>query len=60
MPTFKYKTTVKGQTQKGEIEADNEQAAIAKLKSKSIAVDSVKKKSESAFLGPKVQKITDG
>ena len=59
MPTFKYKTTVRGKVQKGEIDADNEKAAIAKLKSRSIKVDSVKKKSESAFLGPKVQKITE-
>ncbi|MGV7220494.1 MAG: type II secretion system F family protein [Nitrospinales bacterium] len=59
MPTFKYKTTVKGKVQKGEIEAENEKAAIAKLKSKSIAVDSVSKKSESALFGPKVQKITE-
>ena len=59
MPTFKYKTTVRGKVQKGEIEAENEKAAIAKLKSKSIAVDSVSQKSESAFFGPKVQKITE-
>jgi len=59
MPTFKYKTTVRGKVQKGEIEAENEKAAIAKLRSKSIEVDSVKKKSASAFLGPKVQKITE-
>ena len=28
MPTFKYKTTVKGKVQKGEIEAENEKAAL--------------------------------
>ena len=53
MPTFKYKTTVKGEVQKGEIEAENEQAAIAKLKQRNTAVTSVKKKAESAFLSNK-------
>jgi len=53
MPTFKYKTTIKGQVQKGEIDAENEQAAIAKLKQRNIAVTSVKKKIESAFLSNK-------
>ena len=50
MPTYKYKTTIKGQVQTGEIEAENEQGAIAKLKQKNINVTSVKKKFESAFL----------
>ena len=59
MPTFKYKTTINGKVQAGEIEAENEQGAIAKLKQKNITVDSVKKKSESGFLGPKKQKITE-
>lgn len=53
MPTFKYKTTIKGQVQKGEIDAENEQAAIAKLKQRNIAVTSVKKKFENAFLSNK-------
>jgi type IV pilus assembly protein PilC len=59
MATFKYKTTIHGKVQGGEIEAEDEQSAIAKLKAKNITVDSVKKKSESAFLGPKKQKITE-
>ena len=59
MPTYKYKTTINGKVQAGEIEAENEQGALAKLKQKNIKVDSVRKKSESAFLGPKKQKITE-
>ncbi len=59
MPTYKYKTTIRGKVQAGEIEAEDEQGAIAKLKAKNITVDSVKKKSESSFLGPKKQKITE-
>ena len=59
MPTFKYKTTVQGKVQKGEIEADNESAALARLKAKNIAVDSVKKVAEGGLLGPKIQKITE-
>ena len=59
MPTFKYKTTINGKVQSGEVEAENEQGALAKLKQRNISVDSVKKKSESAFFGPKKQKITE-
>ena len=59
MATFKYKTTIKGKVQVGEIEADDEHAALSKLKAKKINVDSVKKKSESALFAPKVQKITE-
>ncbi len=59
MPTYKYKTTINGKVQAGEIEAENEQGALAKLKQKNIKVDSVRKKSESAFLGPKKRKITE-
>lgn len=59
MATFKYKTTIKGKVQVGEIEADDENAALSKLKAKKINVDSVKKKSESSFFGPKLQKITE-
>lgn len=59
MATFTYKTTIKGKVQQGEVEADDEQAAISKLKAKKINVDSVKKKSEGGFLGPKKQKITE-
>ena len=53
MPTYKYKTTIQGKVQSGEIEADNEQGAIAKLKQKNISVNRVKKKSENAFLSNK-------
>ncbi|MCZ6541064.1 MAG: type II secretion system F family protein [Nitrospinae bacterium] len=59
MPTYKYKTTIHGKVQAGEIEAENEQGALGKLKQKNIKVDSVRKKSESAFLGPKKRKITE-
>ena len=53
MPTFKYKTTVNGKVQSGEIEAEDEQGALSKLKQKNIAVTKVKKKFESAFLSNK-------
>jgi type IV pilus assembly protein PilC len=53
MPIYKYKTTVHGKVQKGEIEAENEQGALSKLKQKNIKVTRVKKKFESAFLSNK-------
>jgi len=53
MPTYKYKTTIRGKVQSGEIEADDEQGAISKLKQKKIKVASVKKKFESDFLSTK-------
>ena len=53
MPTYKYKTTIRGKVQTGEIEAENEQGAISKLKQKNISVTSVKKKFESEFLSNK-------
>ncbi len=53
MPTYKYKTTIKGKVQSGEIEAEDEQGALAKLKSRNIAVTRVKKKFESDFLSNK-------
>jgi type IV pilus assembly protein PilC len=53
MPIYKYKTTVKGKVQKGEIEADNKQGALSKLKQKNIRVTGVKKKFESDFLSNK-------
>ncbi|MCF8721938.1 type II secretion system F family protein [Nitrospina gracilis] len=64
MPTFTYKTTVKGKTQTGEIEAENEQGARVKLKQKNIRVDSLKPKSSFFSLGvggggKKKQKITE-
>ena len=53
MPIYKYKTTVKGKVQSGEIEAEDEQGALSKLKQKNIKVTGVKKKFESAFLSNK-------
>lgn len=53
MPTYKYKTTINGKTTSGEIEAEDEQGALSKLKQKSIKVTSVKKKSESTFFSNK-------
>ena len=53
MPIYKYKTTVNGKVQSGEIEAENEQGALSKLKQKNIKVTRVKKKFESAFLSNK-------
>jgi len=53
MPIYKYKTTVDGKVQSGEIEAENEQGALSKLKQKNIKVTRVKKKFESAFLSNK-------
>ena len=53
MPTYKYKTTIQGKVQSGEIEAESEQGALAKLKQRNINVTKVKKKSESAFLNNK-------
>ncbi len=44
MPVFTYKTTVKGRTTTGEVEAEDQQGALAKLKQKNITVDSIKKK----------------
>jgi type IV pilus assembly protein PilC len=53
MPTYKYKTTINGKLQKGEIEAESEQGALSKLKQKNIKVTGVKKKFESDFLSNK-------
>lgn len=59
MPTFTYKSRVRGKMQSGEVEAEDEKSAISKLKSQNIRVTAVKKKSgESALFGPKVHKIT--
>ncbi len=60
MATFTYKAKVKGKVQSGEVEAENEKAAVAKLKQQNIRATSVKKKSgESSFLTTKkVHKIT--
>jgi len=53
MPIYKYKTTVNGKVQKGEVEADNEQGALSKLKQRNIRVTGVKKKFQSDFLSNK-------
>jgi len=53
MPIYKYKTTIQGKVQNGEIEAESEQGAISKLKQKNIKVTKVKKKFESDFLSNK-------
>jgi type IV pilus assembly protein PilC len=53
MPIYKYKTTVNGKVQNGEIEAENEQGALSKLKQRNISVTRVKKKFESDFLSNK-------
>lgn len=60
MPTFIYKTTIKGKPAEGEVEADSEKAALALLRQKNIRVAKVKKKSAPiALFGPKKQKVTD-
>ena len=53
MPTYKYKTTINGKVQSGEVEAEDEQGALSKLKQKNIKVTGVKKKFESDFLSNK-------
>ena len=59
MPTFTYKSRVRGKMQAGEVEAEDEKSAISKLKQKNIRVTTVKEKGGgSALFGPKVHKIT--
>ncbi len=59
MPTFTYKAKVKGKVQSGEVEAEDEKSAVAKLKLQNIRATTVKKKAApSALFGPKVHKIT--
>ncbi|MBT5470497.1 MAG: type II secretion system F family protein [Nitrospina sp.] len=59
MATFIYKAKVKGKVQSGEVEADDKTSAVAKLKLQKIRPTLVKeKKPQSAFLGPKVHKVT--
>ncbi len=53
MPKYKYKTTINGKVQSGEIEAADEQGALSMLKQKNIKVTGVKKKFESDFLSNK-------
>ena len=59
MPTFTYKSRVRGKMKTGEVEAEDEKAAVSKLKSQNIRPTTIKKKGgESALFGPKVHKIT--
>ena len=59
MPTFTYKSRVRGKVKTGEVEAADEKAAVSKLKLQNIRVTTIKKKAgESALFGPKVHKIT--
>ncbi len=59
MPTFTYKSRVRGKMKFGEVEAEDEKSAISKLKQQNIRVTTVKKKGGgSALFGPKVHKIT--
>jgi len=58
MPTFKYKTRVKGKIEEGEIEAEDEKTATAKLKQKNIRPTSIKKKGGGSLFGPAKQKTT--
>lgn len=61
MPTFKYKARVRGQVQQGEIEADDERTATAKLRQQNIRPTSIKVKSAGLFGsgGLKKQKVTE-
>jgi type IV pilus assembly protein PilC len=59
VPIFTYNTRIRGQLKKGEVEAEDEKSAVAKLKLQNIRVTSIrKKKARSEFFGPKKQKIT--
>ncbi len=59
MPTFTYKTKIKGQIKKGVVDAEDEKAALAKLKSQNIRVTSLSKKAGDIVLfGSKGKKIT--
>ncbi len=49
MPTFTYKTTVRGKTTTGEVEADNKEGAQQKLSQKSIKVDAGSLKEKGGF-----------
>ncbi len=59
MTTFTYKTTIKGRTTKGEIEAETEEGALAKLKQKKINVESIKKKPPKLFSNEGKEKIDE-
>ena len=59
MPTFTYKSRVRGKMKTGEVEAEDEKSAVSKLKQQNIRVTTIKEKGGgSALFGPKVHKIT--
>ena len=59
MPTFTYKSRVRGKIQAGEVEAEDEKSAVSKLKQQNIRATNIKEKGGgSALFGPKVHKIT--
>jgi len=59
VPTFTYKARVRGRIKSGEVEAEDEKSAVAKLRSQKIRANSVKKKGGSSdFFGPRKQRIT--
>ena len=59
MPTFTYKSRVRGKMKSGEVEAEDEKSAVSKLKLQNIRITTIKEKSAgSALFGPKVHKIT--
>jgi len=49
VPTFTYQARIKGQIKKGEVDAEDEKSAVAKLKQQNIRASSVKKKADSIF-----------
>lgn len=61
MPIFTYKAKIKGKEVEGEVDAENEKAAITQLRQKNIRVDKVKKKKapSAGIFAPKKQKVTD-
>jgi type IV pilus assembly protein PilC len=59
MPTFTYKSRIRGKMKSGEVEAEDEKSAVSKLKLQNIRVTTIKEKSAgSALFGPKVHKIS--
>lgn len=58
MPTYTYKAKVRGQIKSGEVDAEDEESAVARLKLQRIRINSIKKKGAGAFFGPKKQKAT--
>ncbi|QPJ60871.1 MAG: type II secretion system F family protein [Candidatus Nitronauta litoralis] len=59
MTTYTYKTTINGRTTKGEVDAETEEGALAKLKQKKINVDSIKKKQPRPFSKEGKEKIDE-